>query len=99
MGAAISHALSGSGKGGKGWQDLVGYTKADLVRHLELQFLPGMNWDNYGDWHVDHIIPASSFNYQSPEDSDFLACWSLANLRPLWAKENRRKWDRVEMLI
>ena len=30
---------------------------AELRDHLESQFAHGMNWDNYGQWHVDHIRP------------------------------------------
>lgn len=34
-----------------------------LQCHLEKQFLDGMTWNNYGRmWHIDHIIPCSSFN-------------------------------------
>lgn len=99
FGAAIAHALKGSGKGGRGWQQIVGYTSADLKAHLERQFAKGMTWDNYGDWHVDHIVPVSSFVFSSPEDADFKACWALTNLRPMWAAENVRKSDKRLHLI
>ena len=26
-----------------------------LRKHIELQFTKGMNWENYGKWHLDHI--------------------------------------------
>lgn len=75
------------------WENLVGYTLQELKQHLESQFEPGMNWNNYGlhGWHIDHIRPISTFNFQSYEDKQFKQCWSLANLRPLWAKDN---WSR-----
>src|SRR3546814_3330220 len=47
----------GDGKNGRSWEILVGYTVADLMAHLERQFLPGMSWDNRGEWHIDHIRP------------------------------------------
>lgn len=78
-------------KGGKSWPSLVGYSLDDLRTHLERQFTRGMSWDNYGDWHVDHIVPSSSFSYASPVDPAFRACWTLTNLRPLWAKANISK--------
>ena len=61
------------------------------MRHLETSFNNGMTWDNYGKWHVDHIIPKNSFNYTSPEDKEFKECWELKNLQPLWAGDNLRK--------
>ena len=68
------------------------------MTHLEKQFLSGMTWDNYGDWHIDHIIPKSSFKYASFEDPEFRECWSLSNLRPLWGKENIQKSDKILFL-
>lgn len=100
FGSAIAHALAGTGKGGRSWQNLVGYTSDELKKHLERQFVSGMSWENYGTgWHVDHIIPASLFEYSSPDDEEFRACWSLTNLRPLWAVENIRKRDNRTLLI
>lgn len=100
FGAAIAHALSGSGKGGRSWQQLVGYSTEDLRRHLERQFVPGMSWNNYGrGWHVDHVVPSSSFTYTSPDEPAFNACWCLSNLRPLWAIDNIRKRDNRTHLI
>lgn len=92
---SIRHRLrqNGAGKGGKHWEELVGYTLTDLMMHLERQFTKGMSWDNYGrgGWNIDHIIPASSFKYDTPDDPEFKACWALTNLQPLWEKENISK--------
>ena len=84
------------GKSGESWQKLVGYTVDDLKRHIEKLFLPGMTWENIGGWHIDHILPVSRFNYNSPLDPDFKRCWGLKNLRPMWAKDNIRKSNKVE---
>lgn len=89
--AGVSASLAGGSKAGRKWQSLVGYTLDDLVTHLEKQFKDGMSWDNYGEWHVDHIIPKSVFNYERPEHIDFRRAWALSNLRPLWGRENVRK--------
>lgn len=99
FGSAISHALRGVGKGGKSWQELVGYRAEALKLHLERQFTKGMTWDNYGEWHVDHIVAASSFTYYSPQDAAFRACWALSNLRPMWAGDNIRKRHHRTHLI
>lgn len=72
------------------------YSVDDLMRHLEMQFIDGMNWDNYGDWHIDHIRPASWFKYQTTSDQEFKDCWALSNLQPLWAKDNIRKGNKWE---
>lgn len=70
----------------------LGYSSAELARHLELMFKDGMSWGNYGDWHVDHIKPCASFDLTV--SSEFDECWSLNNLQPLWAEENLRKGSR-----
>lgn len=89
MGSAIYRSLKRGAKSGAKWQDLVGYTAVDLMRHMERQFIKGMSWDNYGKgWHIDHIVPVSAFQIESPQDDEFQQCWALSNLRPLWAREN-----------
>ena len=85
-----------SGKQGSRWEVLAGYTVNDLKKHLEKHFLPGMSWGNISQWHIDHIIPISAFNYETPDDLDFKRCWALKNLRPLWAVDNIRKKDTLE---
>ena len=82
-------------KNGYPWESLVGYTLDDLRKHLEDQFQPGMSWDNYGQWHIDHIIPVSLWCFEGPDDSEFKQCWALCNLQPLWAEENMKKNNRV----
>ena len=52
-----------------------------------------MNWDNYGQWYIDHIIPKAAFNITSPYCDDFKKCWALDNLQPLWAENNIKKSD------
>jgi len=80
------------------WEDVVGYTAQDLKEHIEKLFLPGMSWDNYGEWHIDHIIPKSFFVYTSTNDVEFKYCWSLLNLQPLWAKDNLEKHDKLPII-
>jgi hypothetical protein len=84
-----------NGKNGSHWEDLVNYTLQDLINHLERQFKFGMSWDNYGEWHIDHIIPISLWGFDSYNDREFKQCWSLANLQPLWAEENLRKSNKI----
>lgn len=86
-------------KGGRKWQELVGYTVEQLVAHLERQFLPGMTWSNRDKWHIDHIVPLASFEFTSPEDDGFKAAWALTNLRPLWSGANVRKGGKRQHLL
>lgn len=71
--------------------ELLGYSIEELMKHLEALFTIGMTWDNYGEWHVDHKIPMSSFQFDSTEDLDFKECWKLENLQPLWGPDNLSK--------
>lgn len=62
-------------------ETMLGYSAEELRIHLEKLWSPEMSWDNYGEWHIDHIKPVSLFS-QSDLSSVVNA---LENLRPLWA--------------
>ena len=98
LGQRISRAIRFSLKGaksGRHWEDLVGYTANDLKLHLETLFKQNMSWNNCGnEWHIDHKIPQSWWEYSKPEDSEFKQCWCLANLQPMWAKDNIKKSNK-----
>lgn len=81
------------------WSRILGYTADDLRAHLERQFHPGMGWHNKGEWHVDHIVPVSAFRCLPDDQSEFIACFGLPNLRPVWGKDNLRKGAKREFLI
>lgn len=98
MSAAIRRMINES-KENRHWGHLVGYSLAELMDHLEKQFLKGMSWSNADEWHVDHIIPLSSFVFDSYECSEFKAAWAITNLRPLWAKDNLAKSAKIEGLL
>jgi len=67
-------------------------TEWDVVRkHFEDRFKEGMTWDNYGEWHIDHIIPISLS--RTPEDVIKLNHYT--NLQPLWANENMDKSNAI----
>ena len=82
-------------KNGRSWETLVGYSLRKLMLHLATLFQPGMNWDNFGKWHIDHARPRSSFHFSSAEDPEFKKCWALENLQPLWAEENMKKGNHI----
>lgn len=103
MHASIHKALKATRqkKGGRLSEQILGYPIADLRRHLERQFLPGMTWENHGlrGWHIDHIVPLKSFKFTGPDDPELRAAYALSNLRPLWAAENARKQGRRTLLV
>ena len=79
--------------------EFVGCSIDELKIHIESTFSEGMNWDNYGKWHIDHIIPCAAFDI-----SEMKACWYYKNLQALWAKDNiikkdsYRQEDKIEYL-
>lgn len=75
--------------------DVVDFNKEMFIKHFESLFSNGMSWENYGEWHIDHIIPKTEFIFSSYDDEQFKQCWSLKNLRPMWAKENIKKGNKL----
>ena len=73
---------------------LLGCTVAELWKHLESKFQPGMTRENYGKWHVDHIKPCALFDLTKPEEQ--AKCFHYTNLQPLWAKDNIRKGKKLD---
>lgn len=74
---------------------IVGCTPAELKKHIEMQFLQGMSWDNRRNWHIDHIVPLSS----AKTEDELLALCHFTNLRPLWAEDNQKKSSQLTHLI
>jgi hypothetical protein len=75
--------------------DFMGCNVQFLKTYLETKFKPGMTWDNYGrdGWHIDHIIPVSSFDLS--DITQVYKCFHYSNLQPLWAYENLTKSNKV----
>jgi len=84
----LNHSLRNLPKIGSAINYL-GCSIEELKAHLELKFLSGMAWTNYGSWHIDHIRPLSSFDLTDPKQ--FKVACHYTNLQPLWAKDNLRK--------
>ena len=75
---------------------LLGCSLEELQKYLEQQFTEGMSWDNQGirGWHIDHIIPCSSFDLTDIEQQK--KCFHYTNLQPLWWYDNLSKSDKIE---
>ena len=71
------------------------YTVKELMDHLEALFIPGMSWNNYGEWHIDHIRPLVSFDFIDENGNqnieEIQKSMALSNLQPLWAHDNISK--------
>lgn len=96
----IAHALK-HGFVSKKWRDHLPFTFDDLVSHIERQFVRGMSWERLfaGEVHIDHVVPVSDFKITSIGCPEFRACWSLGNLRPVWAKDNLCKSNKRLFLV
>lgn len=85
------------------------YTMEELKQHLEKQFEPWMNWNNWTvynpktwndndlstwTWQIDHIIPHCNLKYTTMNEENFFKCWALENLRPYSSKLNIIEQDR-----
>ena len=88
-GAVRQQIGAGVGKKGASAVRDLGCTLGELMVHLEARFSEGMSWDNYGEWHIDHIRPLVSFDLTDSEQCK-VAC-HFTNLQPLWGPENLSK--------
>lgn len=72
----------------------LGCSVEELKFYLESKFQPGMSWENHArdGWHIDHIVPLSSFNLINPEE--FKKACHYSNLQPLWASDNYSKGNK-----
>jgi len=75
-------------------ESLLGCSPMEFRAFIECQFIVGMGWHNYGRaWHIDHRLPCSSFDLT--DDAQQKLCFHFSNMRPLWAKTNMRKGNRI----
>ena len=71
--------------------EILGCSFDFFIQHIENQFTKGMNWQNYGKWHLDHIYPISKA--KTIEEAYILNHYS--NFQPLWAMDNFKKNAKV----
>lgn len=85
-----SFRKSGVYKPSEGTEKILGCSFNELKSHLESKFVDGMNWENRGEWHIDHIIPLSSANTKE----ELIGLSHYSNLQPLWAEDNMKKGNK-----
>lgn len=72
-------------------EQLLGASFDFVKQHIENKFQEGMNWENYGKWHVDHIIPLAS----AKDEKELKKLFHYTNLQPLWALDNLLKGKNI----
>jgi len=72
-------------------ESMIGCTFEFMHNYIVSQFVDGMTLDNYGEWHIDHIIPLSSAN----NEKELIALAHYTNLQPLWAEDNMIKGCKI----
>ena len=75
-------------KSGSAVRDL-GCSIPEFKEYIASKFEQGMTWENWGEWHLDHIKPLSSFNLSDREQ--FLEAVHHMNLQPLWVEDHQKK--------
>lgn len=73
-------------------KEILGLNLAGFKSYMESKFQEGMTWENYGQWHVDHIKPLSL----ATTEQEIIELNHYTNLQPLWAAENLKKSNKYE---
>ena len=71
--------------------EILGCSFQEFKSHIENQFIDDMSWDNRNLWHIDHIIPIAF----ATTEEELIQLNHYTNLRPLWAKDNIVKGDKL----
>ena len=75
--------------------EILGCSFEEFKLHLESLFIENMNWDNQGEWHLDHIIPVSF----AKTEEEVIKLNHYTNFQPLWAEDNIKKSNKIEEII
>lgn len=76
------------GGAGKSVWEFMGISRKNFLAYLESKFENGISWENYGEWHVHHVIPPGVGGRYVFTLGEIV---KYTNLRPAWApgKEQR----------
>jgi hypothetical protein len=70
---------------------ILGCSYEHFKEYLENKFTDGMNWDNQGKWHLDHIYPVSL----AKDEQHLIQLNHYTNFQPLWAVDNIKKGNKI----
>jgi hypothetical protein len=68
-------------------KDIIGIDYESFKTYISDKFTDGMTWENYGLWHLDHIIPIC----EAKNEEELYKLNHYTNLQPLWAEDNLKK--------
>jgi hypothetical protein len=93
IGLAFSRRTEGSIVPRKGASTLqiLGCSFEEFVIYITSQFTEGMTLINYGQWHLDHIVPLATAKTRE----DVVRLNHYTNFQPLWAKDNLSKGAKI----
>ncbi len=72
-------------------ENILGCTFEEFRSYIEIKFNKKMTFENYGEWHLDHIIPISS----AQTEEEIIKLNHYTNFQPMWAKENISKGNKI----
>jgi hypothetical protein len=88
----LNKAIKQKSKKGSAIKDL-GCSIEEFKKYIESKFQEGMSWENWGKWHLDHIIPLSKVNLSNRKQ--LLKVLIYTNYQPLWKEENLSKGNKL----
>jgi len=88
---SFKRACKGSYYKKKHTQEILQCSLEFFIQYIQDQFIEGMTLENYGEWHLDHIIPIAS----AKTEEDIIRLNHYTNFQPLWAKDNLSKGSKI----
>jgi hypothetical protein len=83
--------LNGTYKKSNKTEEILGCTINEFYLYLQSLFKKNMNFENYGSWHIDHIIPVSS----AKTEEEIIKLNHYTNLQPMWSLDNIKKSNKI----
>lgn len=71
-------------------ESILGCKFEEFKIYIEKQFTEGMNWENQGEWHLDHIKPLKL----AETEEEVIILNHYTNFQPLWAEDNLKKGSK-----
>lgn len=68
-------------------ENILGCTIEEFKEYIKGKFEEGMRFENYGEWHLDHVVPLSV----AQTEEDVIKLCHYSNFQPLWAIDNLKK--------
>ncbi len=88
---AFRRTLEGRYRKSKRTEEMLGCTLMEFAAYIESQFKPGMTFENYGKWHLDHRLALAT----AKTEEDIIRLNHYTNFQPLWAEENLEKGAKI----